>query len=216
MNNFIPERITDFPPEKETGRLINAISPFGTPVCKSVRKRLSLKSNDKKVVYILKSGYLSYRFAANHLVASYVYPDMIIGLGEVFSRNTSCLGYFFTESNVELIMINENIILDAVSNDVNLWNDIAYILSYVTKRLVARDVNLGVRNAYQSVRALIIDLASQPLEIQNSVTIVNYILERSLLSKSSVMGILAQLKRGGYITTSKGVLISINTLPDHY
>lgn len=216
MDNIIPDRITLHPPENETGRLINAIASFGTPVYKGARKRLSLKSNNKKVVYILKSGYLSYRFAANHLVASYVYSHMIIGLGEIFSHNTSDLGYFLTESNAELIMVDEYIILDALRADVNLWNDIAYILSYVTKKLVARDINLGARNAYQLVRALLLDLFSQPIEIRNCVTVVNYILERSLLSKSSVMGIIAQLKRGGYVTTDRGILVTLNTLPEHY
>ncbi|SQI91360.1 cyclic nucleotide-binding domain-containing protein [Klebsiella oxytoca] len=46
-------------------------------------------------------------------------------------------------------------------------------------------------------------------EIRQSITAANYIQSRTFLSRSSIMKILAELKKGSYITTERGILLQI-------
>ncbi|CAM6830726.1 helix-turn-helix domain-containing protein [Klebsiella michiganensis] len=54
------------------------------------------------------------------------------------------------------------------------------------------------------------------MDYRHSVTAEKYIREKTRLSRSGVMRILAALKTGGFIEMEEGKLIKINKLPAKY
>ncbi|WP_413535418.1 helix-turn-helix domain-containing protein [Rahnella inusitata] len=60
------------------------------------------------------------------------------------------------------------------------------------------------------------ELMYETEELRNSISTVSYVMNRTFLSRSSIMKILAQLKTGNYITMEKGILKAINNIPSRY
>ncbi|ELI9005930.1 helix-turn-helix domain-containing protein, partial [Enterobacter roggenkampii] len=48
------------------------------------------------------------------------------------------------------------------------------------------------------------------------VTASRFILERAMIARSTVMSILSQLQRGGFITLEKGLLVAMRVLPEKF
>jgi CRP-like cAMP-binding protein len=59
-------------------------------------------------------------------------------------------------------------------------------------------------------------LMNEDENFRRSITVERYIREKTQLSRSGVMRILADLKTGGFIEMEDGRLIKINKLPARY
>ena len=70
--------------------------------------------------------------------------------------------------------------------------------------------------AYEIVRVQLQELMSEPAEYRHDVSAAQYIQQKTSLSRSSIMKILAQLKKGGYISIENGILLTIEHLPLKY
>ena len=66
------------------------------------------------------------------------------------------------------------------------------------------------------IRQQLIKLMEEDESYRSSVTAERYIREKTQLSRSGVMRILADLKTGGFIEMEEGRLIKINKLPAKY
>ena len=89
-------------------------------------------------------------------------------------------------------------------------------MSYVDLRVLHREAMLQVKDSSTIIRNLLSDLASQPPEVRSSVTASRFILERAMIARSTVMSILSQLQRGGFITLEKGLLVAMRVLPEKF
>jgi hypothetical protein len=98
----------------------------------------------------------------------------------------------------------------------NLWQSLSALLIYTVTRVYDHCTKISSLSSYDIIRYQLYELISETQEIRSSVSIANYIQSRTFLSRSSIMKILAQLKTGGYITTERGCLISINNIPLKY
>ncbi|MCX3081582.1 helix-turn-helix domain-containing protein, partial [Klebsiella michiganensis] len=74
----------------------------------------------------------------------------------------------------------------------------------------------GTPTAYEMIRQQLIKLMEEEVDYRHSVTAEKYIREKTRLSRSGVMRILAALKTGGFIEMEEGKLIKINKLPAKY
>ncbi len=75
----------------------------------------------------------------------------------------------------------------------------------------------GGVDSYPMVRTLLTELADYPEEYRRQINALSFIQRRTNLSRSRVMSILAELRKGGYITVHRGVLEKITrTLPAHF
>lgn len=77
-------------------------------------------------------------------------------------------------------------------------------------------VNLTQPTAYEVIRTQLIQLMAEPDEIRLNMTIESYIRNKTKISRSAIMNILAQLKSGEYITTHRGILVNIAKLPHKF
>jgi hypothetical protein len=53
-------------------------------------------------------------------------------------------------------------------------------------------------------------------ELRLATNACDYVQEKTLLSRSGIMKMLSDLKRGGHIEVERGVLIAVNKLPVKY
>ncbi|MDL4455019.1 helix-turn-helix domain-containing protein [Klebsiella michiganensis] len=98
----------------------------------------------------------------------------------------------------------------------NLWQDVAQILAYFVHQLTLRDNQLIAANAYTMVRHKLLELMSLPEAVRQKTNVQQFIHQRTRLSRSGIMKILADLRTGEYITIQQGRLIDIRTLPTDY
>ena len=69
---------------------------------------------------------------------------------------------------------------------------------------------------YAFIRALLIDLDQSNDAVKESITVASYIIKRSGLSRSYVMLVLSELRKGSYIHMENGKLTGINSLPERF
>lgn len=114
--------------------------------------------------------------------------------------------YYFralTKIRYELIPLNK---VKEIINQNNLWEHVAMHQMWLCSKLMDYlSYMTGV-----STREIIIYclecLKNEPEEIRNNKTVADYVIEKTLLSRSTVMKMLAIFKREGLVKTHKGLL----------
>lgn len=79
--------------------------------------------------------------------------------------------------------------------------------------LELRDLQLIGNNSYDQIRATLISMMKWDDVLRSRIGVMNYIHQRTRISRSVVAEVLAALRKGGYIEMNKGKLVSINRLP---
>ena len=91
----------------------------------------------------------------------------------------------------------------------DLWESLAHLLIYTAGRVYDHCTRISAPSSYAIIRSQLYELMQESAEIRQSITAANYIQSRTFLSRSSIMKILAELKKGSYITTERGILLQI-------
>lgn len=68
---------------------------------------------------------------------------------------------------------------------------------------------IGVES-FIMIRTLILELGSYPDEYREQINVLNFIQRRTNLSRSRILFILSELRKGDYISVNRGVLMGIN------
>ncbi|EKY3120761.1 helix-turn-helix domain-containing protein [Cronobacter turicensis] len=97
----------------------------------------------------------------------------------------------------------------------NLWRDLFTILSYSSLLIFQQIEVLGMDSLYDVVKYYLIKIESDA-EIMQKENICHYITTRTGYSRSGVMTIIRELRKGGYIETDNGRLLRINALPQGF
>jgi len=202
-------------PDEAIDELINSLSPFGQTLQLTPGQRLRMTVQDAKVMYLLLKGFFSFRHSTSGTIISHTFGPSVVGLSEMFISGIN-IGYFKAESSSTVIRLTQNQLFDYLKEKNHLWHQIAVVQAYITKSLCLRDLNLNTRCSYQVIRYLLSDLALQPDEIKNKISACRYILDRTMLSRSSTMHMLSQLQRGGYIDIERGILKHVYRLPERF
>jgi len=88
-------------------------------------------------------------------------------------------------------------------------------LSYHTAYLFYRDALVVQQRTYAVIRNHLQEMGQLPEETRMRVSILDYIQERTYLSRSSVLNVLSALKSGNYIAFKRrGYLTGVNKLPE--
>ncbi len=82
--------------------------------------------------------------------------------------------------------------------------------------LELRDLQLIGNNSYDQIRATLISMTKWDEALRSRIGVMNYIHQRTRISRSVVAEVLAALRKGGYIEMNKGKLVCINRLPFEY
>ena len=104
-----------------------------------------------------------------------------------------------------------------ILNAQNLWQEMAHVLAQRLMVLSMRSQEMMGVDSYLMVRTLLTELADYPEAYRRQINVLSFIQRRTNLSRSRIMSILSELRKGGYITVHRGVLRTIaHPLPAHF
>lgn len=195
--------------------LFAALGPLGKTLELSQGERLCMTVKNEKVMYLLLSGFFTFRHHTSGTIIGQTSGPSIAGLSDMFI-SAGNIDYFKVESSSVVIRLTQLQFFDCLNEKNHLWLHVAAVQAWITKQLCLRDLNLNTRSSYQVIRYLLSELSLQPDAIKNSIAAYRYIQDRSMISRSLVMSILSELQRGGYVEIKRGVLKKIYKLPDRF
>lgn len=193
--------------------LISHLLPDCTTRRTARGERLDLEMNGQGMCYLILEGTVAIYRRSDDMMLSTARSPALFGLANLtdiyfndyLKTVTPCLiGTLTTERVNEII------------KEKALWGLLSKQLMFVYSRLYNNVMPQGAPTAYEMIRQQLIKLMEEDDSYRSSVTAERYIREKTQLSRSGVMRILADLKTGGFIEIEEGRLIRINKLPARY
>ncbi|WP_447855455.1 helix-turn-helix domain-containing protein [Enterobacter sp. WI-ESBL-E8] len=176
-------------------------------------ERLDLQINGQGMCYLILEGTVAVYRRSDDMMLSTARSPAVFGLANLtdiyfndYLKTVSpCLiGTLTTERLNEII------------KEKALWGLLSKQLMFVYSRLYNNVMPQGAPTAYEMIRQQLMKLMEEEESYRLGVTAERYIREKTQLSRSGVMRILADLKTGGFIEMEEGRLIRINKLPARY
>lgn len=198
-------------PEKEINNIYKKAIQSGTII--TIVKDEILPISKERCIYFLISGSIEMR--RNDIIQNIISRPFPIGVLERY-KGGDFYSYIVRDSG-DFLVLNwhswDNLIK---VNDLN--DDVFILLSYCFSLLRSFYFSVSFGDAYSSIRELIYMYnAKRDIILKGNESLLKYITSRVLISRSQVLKILSELKKGGYITVKRGSLISINkNLPDNF
>ncbi len=207
-------------PFEAIAALHNALIPFSTEFSLSSPKKMLLSSERKNAfILLISDGCLSISHAKEDLLISTAFSPTVIGLIDGYSLfydvEARPQHYIQAETDCTGWAIPLDVFVEKC-DELNLWHNVSKILAQRLMIMSAREKELVGNDAYSKIRALLIELWLYPEEIKNKLNVSLFIQRRTKMSRSGIMNVLAELKKGGYIEVEFGVLKSVKKLPKSY
>jgi hypothetical protein len=201
-------------PQLAINRLLDALEPYATPVSAIARKKLNWNHKGKQQVYLFRQGEISMLRASDGLLMITVYEGHVFGVAEILQPMRGHVLRTETESVVLRMDAEEAI---RIFKEQNLWEDVTSLLAYHTAYLAYRDALVLQQRTYAVIRSHLMEMILLPEEMRMRVSILDYIQDRTHLSRSSVLNVLSALKKGKYIQFIRGgYLQHIESLPEKF
>ena len=168
----------------------------------------------KDVTVVVQQGVVSLHRHEGHVLCGILQSPSIFGLaaGANAIRNdytlvaeSDCRG-FYLPSKETLKCLERN----------QLWRDAFYWMAWQTRMLEMRDMQLIGTNHYYQIRSTLLTMIDWDDDIRARIGVLNYIQQRTRISRSVIAEVLSALRKGAYIEMKKGKLVSITRLPTHY
>ncbi|MET6679135.1 helix-turn-helix domain-containing protein [Citrobacter amalonaticus] len=190
------------------------LSSYGTHFDVLCKKQVLYfnESNDNKVV-VIRSGTISIRREKAVLIG-FAEAPIITGLANSLIEadahyqlmtEAKCSGYFLPAS-IGMKIIEDN----------SLWREAFCWLAWRNRVMELRDLQLIGNNSYDQIRVTLMSMMEWDETLRNRVGVMNYIHQRTCISRSVVAEVLSALRKGGYIEMKQGKLIAVNHLPAEY
>lgn len=192
--------------------VMQALTPFAKFIDCTKNKKCALVHSGKQVCYLVFEGRGLMCRSKDNLVISTTRSPIIIGLTSVFFPLNDTY-YWRPEKDCVAMMIDVDVVRQVISEQ-DLWEHISIIFGYITYRLNDHNIKLTARSGFSVVCKQIYALMGEPIEVRRKVGLTNYILDRTLLSRSYVMKIVADLKAKGKIVLEDKVLVKVLDLEE--
>lgn len=201
-------------PERSIERLTAILEPIAEKVKVVPRKRLTWLRKGKQQMYLFLEGELSLLRASDGLVVVTVYEPHLFGIAEMIQPTQ---GHFLRAERESTILRIDADEAAALFRARGVWEDVAALLSYHTAYLIFRDAQLLQQRTYSVIRNHLQEMILLPEEARMRTTILEYIQDRTLLSRSSILNVLSALKQGEYIAFKRGgYLLEVRHLPESF
>lgn len=177
------------------------------------RRRLSLRVGDERYCYLILKGRAAFHRQSDDLLMVTITAPSVIGITNL--QQMLMDGYIKTLVPCDISILKLETVYDIVSAN-KLWEPLAKHMMIIAGKLFEYSKQVSAPSAYDIVRAQLNELSNEAQAIRNNITAEKYIRDKTHLSRSGVMRILASLKEGGYIEIHRGKLIKIVKLPEKY
>lgn len=201
-------------PHDAIQRVADCLAPCGTPFTAQVGDELmNFADNNDALFYYVDSGQIHYQFMDSDLHLGAIKGPCILGVVGYFYPQR--VGRFFVEVDCRGFSIPAK---EAVRllNENNRWEDLVVFMSYLFKRLLEHERQLASGSTYGIICYHLRRLEAEDDEIKSTVSVLHYLSQYTSFSRSIISLIISELKKGGYITVSKGHLVSIQHLPERF
>ncbi|MEY7845334.1 helix-turn-helix domain-containing protein [Klebsiella africana] len=175
---------------------------------------------DEAGLILLEEGIASLCHAENNMVISTIFSPSLFGLIDGYGvfdgipEKHHCS--LFAETNLQGRWIAHQAAAEILSKQ-NLWQEMAHILAQRLMVLSMRSQEMVGVDSYLMVRTLLMELADYPEAYRQQINVLSFIQRRTNLSRSRIMSILSELRKGDYILIHRGVLKTIaHPLPAHF
>lgn len=177
------------------------------------RRRLSMQVGNERFCYVILKGRVTWHRRSDDLTMVTITAPALAGIGNLQQMHMD--GYIKTQVACDIVILKMATAHDIISAN-QLWEPLAKHMMVIAGKLYESNEQLSAPSAYNIVRAQLNELFNESPAVRNNITAERYIREKTHLSRSGVMRILAELKEGGYIEMRRGVLINIVKLPEKY
>ncbi|WP_455427215.1 helix-turn-helix domain-containing protein [Dryocola sp. LX212] len=199
-------------PHEEIIKLIDALRPLGEKVTVSARRRIGWRTKETSYLYLLLRGEMSVMRIADGLLLGTTNQPHIFGFTEMFTPMQCNL--LRAETDCTLICVDVAQVVPEIDR-LQLWQEVAKLCSWHTAGMLHRDLQIVNQRTPPVVHNYLLELDQLPAERKYKVNILNYIQERTGLSRSSILNVITTLKRNNYIEYERGgYQLKINNLPD--
>ncbi|HEX4500985.1 MAG TPA: helix-turn-helix domain-containing protein [Scandinavium sp.] len=201
-------------PQQAINRLLDALEPHATPISAVARKKLNWQYKGKQQIYLFREGEISILRDSDGLLMITVYEGHVFGIAEILQPMRGHVLRTEIESVVLRMDAEEAI---RIIKEQNLWEDVTSLLAYHTSYLAYRDALVLQQRTYAVIRSHLMEMILLPEEMRMRISILDYIQDRTHLSRSSVLNVLSALKKGKYIQFIRGgYLQHIESLPEKF
>lgn len=209
MQNLPPIR-----PEQSIQRLTALLQPIAEKIKVVPRKRMTWTHKNQPQLFLFLEGELSILRASDGLLIVTVYDPHLFGIAEMIQPVRGHL--LRAESESTILRVDAQTAMQMFREE-GVWEDVASVLSYHTAYLFYRDALVVQQRTYSVIRNHLQEMILLPEETRMKISILDYIQERTHLSRSSVLNVLSALKNGHYIEFKRGgYLVSVNSLPERF
>lgn len=190
--------------------LMDSLMPVARMLDSRRNKKLNFVRSGKPVCYLVFEGRGLVCRSRDNLVIATSRAPCIIGLTSVlYPLNEE---YYWRPETDALVMCVEADTVNQVVTEKNLWKNLAVILGFINYRLNEYNVKSTARTGISLINKQIRALMLEPIELRMKTGLANYILDRTLLSRSYVMKVVAELKAKNKIVLDGKILIQVNDL----
>lgn len=201
-------------PELSIQRLTALLEPIAEKMKVVPRKRITWTHKNRQQLYLFLGGELSILRASDGLLIVTVYEPHLFGIAEMIQPVRGHLLRAETESTI--LRVDAQTAMDTFREH-GAWEDVVTLLSYHTAYLFYRDALLVQQKTYAIIRSHLQEMSLLSEDTRMRVSILDYIQERTHLSRSSVLNVLSALKNGNYINFKRGgYLVELNQLPERF
>lgn len=123
--------------------------------------------------------------------------------------------YLHTLAQCEIASLPYNTVM-ALIEEQKAWDLIARHIMFITNKLFIYNEMLTAPTSFEILRYQLLMLIQEPDSVRENTSVYRYILDRTRLSRSSIMKMLSELKKGNYIKLENGKLLSIHHLPNRF
>lgn len=176
-------------------------------------ERLDLQVNGQGMCYLILEGTIAVYRRSDDMLLSTARSPAVFGLANLTDIYFN--DYLMTISPCLIGTLTTQRLNDIIQ-DKALWGLLSKQIIFAYSRLYNNVMPQGAPTAYEMIRQQLVKLMEEDESYRQSVTAEKYIREKTHLSRSGVMRILADLKTGGFIEMEEGRLIKINKLPAKY
>ncbi len=201
-------------PQEAINRLLEALEPFATAVNAVPRKKLNWHYKGKQQLWLCKDGEISILRMSDGLLMITVYEGHIFGVAEILQPMRGHVLRAETECSLSRIDAEEAL---QIFREQNLWEDVTSLLAYHTAYLAYRDALVLQQRTYAVIRNHLMEMILLPEDMRMRISILDYIQDRTHLSRSSILNVLSALKKGKYIQFIRGGFLQhIESLPEKF
>ena len=165
--------------------------------------------NEQDYCYLLLEGNVALIRQQDDLIVGWETAPFIFGLSNAHPFSPLTLS---ASENARLLCLPRQKAFELFSQ-LQLWESLTTVLVYITDRIFQHCKRVSQVTAYQTVRFLLLEFMQESPQVRERIPALYYIQRRCHLSRSGIMGILARLQKGKYITIHRGRLQALIRLP---